>query len=74
MSAASYHIRVDPLPPEEGGGFIAWVPDLPGCMSDGATPALAIENARMAIMEWIDEAMSLGRQIPEPTRAPATAV
>jgi len=39
------HIQVEPLPPDEGGGFVAWVPDLPGCMSDGATPAEAIANA-----------------------------
>jgi hypothetical protein len=31
----SYQIMVRALPPEDGGGYLAWVPDLPGWM---ATP------------------------------------
>jgi len=72
MSAANYHIQVDPLPAEEGGGFVAWVPDLPGCMSDGRTPMEAIENVRAAIEEWIDEAVRLGRPVPAPSRRAIT--
>jgi len=67
----SYHIEVKPLPPDEGGGFLAWVPDLPGCASDGATRSDAIENATQAIDEWIEEARRLGRAIPAPTRKQA---
>ena len=67
----SYEIRVKTLPPEEGGGFLAWVPDLPGCMSDGRTPNEAIENATAAIVEWIDEAVRLNRAVPAPTRKQA---
>lgn len=29
---------VQQLPAEDGGGFVATVPDLPGCISDGETP------------------------------------
>ena len=29
---------------EDGGGYLAVVPDLPGCMSDGDTPAEAVQN------------------------------
>jgi antitoxin HicB len=61
-----YHIELKPLPPDEGGGFLAWVPDLPGCASDGATRSEALENAAEAIDEWIEEAQRLGRAIPEP--------
>ena len=50
-------------------GYLAWVPDLPGCMSDGATRAEAIANVRQAISEWIEEAERLGRRIPQPTHA-----
>jgi antitoxin HicB len=64
----SYDIQVTPLPPDEGGGFLAWVPDLPGCASDGRTPSEAIENASAAIDEWIEEALRLGRAIPAPSR------
>lgn len=64
-----YPIEVRALLPDEGGGYLAWVPDLPGCMSDGATKAEAIANARQAIGEWIEEAERLGRRIPQPTHA-----
>jgi antitoxin HicB len=63
--------EVKPLPADEGGGFLAWVPDLPGCASDGATQLEAINNAAEAIDEWIEEAQRLGRAIPAPTRKQA---
>jgi len=69
--SANYEIRVKTLPPEDGGGFLAWVPDLPGCASDGSTPTEAVENATQAIDEWIEEAVRQGRAIPAPTRKQA---
>ncbi|WP_306557882.1 type II toxin-antitoxin system HicB family antitoxin [Bradyrhizobium sp. DASA03005] len=33
---AHYKIIIEPLSEEDGGGIVATVPDLPGCMSDGA--------------------------------------
>jgi hypothetical protein len=30
-------VIIEPLPQDDGGGFVALVPDLPGCMSDGET-------------------------------------
>ena len=39
-----YRISLRPLAEEEGGGWLAEVPELPGCMSDGETPQLAVEN------------------------------
>jgi len=48
------------------GCFIAEVPELPGCMADGATYEEAVANAQIVIQEWIDTACSLGRPIPEP--------
>ena len=48
------------------GCFIAEVPELPGCMADGATYEEAVANAQIVIQEWIDTARSLGRPIPEP--------
>ena len=46
--------------------FIVEVPELPGCMSDGATYEEAISNAQVVIAEWIETARSLNRPIPEP--------
>lgn len=51
---------------DEDGAFIAEVPELPGCMADGKTRALAIKNAEKVISEWIEAATELGREIPLP--------
>ncbi len=69
MAAATYQIEVTALSPEDGGGFLAWVPDLPGCVSDGETRDQAIANVESAIAEWIDEAVALGRAVPSPSRS-----
>ena len=46
--------------------FIAEVPELAGCMADGATYEEAVANAQSVVAEWIETAASLGRSIPEP--------
>jgi predicted RNase H-like HicB family nuclease len=46
--------------------FIAEVPELPGCMADGATYRQALENVETIIAQWLETARSLGRSIPEP--------
>jgi len=51
---------------EEDEAFIVEVPELPGCMADGATYQEAIANAQVIIQEWIETAQELGRPIPEP--------
>ncbi len=63
-----YPILVSPLGPEEGGGFLATVPHLPGCMSDGETPREALSNVQDAIESWIEAAKDMGRDIPQPSR------
>ena len=51
---------------EEDEAFIVEVPELPGCMADGATYQEALANAEIVIQEWIETAQELGRPIPEP--------
>ncbi len=51
---------------EADGTFIVEVPELPGCMADGANYREAVENAERIIQEWIDTAKEEGRPIPEP--------
>jgi predicted RNase H-like HicB family nuclease len=51
---------------EEDEAFIVEVPELPGCMADGATYQEALANAEIIIQEWIETARELGRPIPEP--------
>ena len=46
--------------------FIAEVPELSGCAADGATRQEALANAEVAIAEWLEIALELGRSIPEP--------
>jgi predicted RNase H-like HicB family nuclease len=46
--------------------FIVEVPELPGCMADGATYEEAIANAQAVVAEWVETARSLGRPVPEP--------
>jgi predicted RNase H-like HicB family nuclease len=74
MTKLEYPIVVEPLPIDEGGGFLATAPDLPGCMSDGATPEEAVSNIQDAIITWIEAARDLGHAVPKPTRRVASAV
>ncbi len=46
--------------------FIAEVPELPGCMADGATYQKALANVEVIIQEWLETAKELGRPLPEP--------
>ena len=71
MSPRDYEVRIRPLSDQDGGGFFAEVPELPGCMSDGETPQEALENAYDAIGCWMEAAREMGRQVPEPKRAAA---
>lgn len=51
---------------QEDEAFIAEVPELPGCASDGSTYEEALGNVDLVIREWIETATELGRPIPEP--------
>ena len=51
---------------DEDDAFIAEVPELPGCASDGATYDEAIKNVAKIMQEWIETAKELGRAIPKP--------
>lgn len=73
MPKLDYPVVIEPLSPEDGGGFVATVPDLPGCMSDGETPEEALAQVQDAIAAWIDEARKLGRSVPVPSRRHAAA-
>lgn len=50
-----YTLVIEPLSEEDGGGFFATVPDLPGCMSDGETAEEAVTNVQDAIRCWLDD-------------------
>ncbi len=52
-------------PDPEDGGWVAEVPSLPGCISQGDTKAQAIENIRDAIEVWVEGARSVGMPVPD---------
>ena len=74
MAHLDYPIVIEPLSAEDGGGFLARAPDLPGCMSDGETPEEAAVNIQDAIAVWIEAARDLGHDIPKPSRRLVLAV
>jgi predicted RNase H-like HicB family nuclease len=46
--------------------FIVEIPELPGCMADGASYQEAVSNSEIIIDEWLETAQALDRVIPEP--------
>jgi len=50
---------------EEDGGYSAWVPDLPGCTSQGDTQEETLANIREAIECYVEGLHKLGRPAPE---------
>ncbi|MBI1868727.1 MAG: type II toxin-antitoxin system HicB family antitoxin [Methylocystis sp.] len=73
VKTTDYPLIVEPLAEEDGGGFVAIAPDLPGCMSDGETPQEAVANVQGAILAWIEAAEDLGHAVPKPSRRVALA-
>jgi len=58
------------LEPSEEGGFTAYVPSLPGCISEGASREDALKNIKEAVelyLEPVDDDMMLvpGTEITE---------
>ncbi|GBF79550.1 type II toxin-antitoxin system HicB family antitoxin [Aphanothece sacrum] len=53
------------LYPGEDGYFIAEVPSLPGCISQGKTRQKALENIQEAIELYIESLIQDGEIIPE---------
>jgi antitoxin HicB len=68
MNGLEYPILVEPRPIDDGGGFAAIVPDLPGCMSNGETPEGALAKAKEAIGLWVEDLRSHGHPVPKPSR------
>ena len=54
-------------PDFEDGGWVAEVPSLPGCISQGASREEALTNVRNAIESWLSGAKAVGVAVPEET-------
>ena len=68
----AYSHIISQIPKEDGGGFLITFPDLPGCMSDGATEAEAVANGRDAFKSWVAARKDAAKEIPEPLYRPDT--
>jgi antitoxin HicB len=67
-----YRIEIVHDRDEDGNeGFVAEVKELPGAISQGATPEEAVSSVYDAMAGWISVALEDGRDIPEP-RDPET--
>lgn len=62
----AYRHIVEPLPEEDGGGYVITFLGLPGCMSDGETVDEAIANGRDAFASWMSARVHQGKPIPKP--------
>ncbi len=51
---------------KEDDAYVVEVPELSGCMADGATYEEAVANGQVVIQEWIETAKAIGRPVPEP--------
>ena len=61
-----YRITIRPLSKDEGGGYLAEYPEIPGCMSDGETIEEAIANGREALRDCLEVFKESGRKAPIP--------
>ena len=68
-----YAVHIEPLAESDGGGYLATVPDLPGCMSDGDTPDEALKNVQEAVASWIEAAKEWKMEVPQPSPPMARA-
>lgn len=51
---------------DNDNAYIAEVPELKGCKSDGNTYEEVLMNIQVVIKEWIETAEFIGREIPVP--------
>lgn len=54
------------LIPEEDGGWFARIAEFPGCMTEGDTPAEALENLDDAMDGWLRVVLEDGDPVPDP--------
>ena len=54
------------IEPDEDGVFVAEVPSLPGCITQGNTRDEAVQNAREAIAAYLESLEAHGDPVPPP--------
>lgn len=66
MDRRRYKYAIEIFHSDEDEGYIAVVPELPGCSAFGKTEEMVLEEVRVAMELWIKTAKKEGRDIPHP--------
>ncbi len=61
-----YKYAIEIFYSEEDEGYIAVVPELPGCSAFGETEEEALNAVLIAIELWLETALKEGRETPSP--------
>ena len=61
-----YRYAIEIFYSEEDEGYIAVVPELPGCSAFGETEEEALEEIKIAMELWLETAKRGGRETPQP--------
>jgi predicted RNase H-like HicB family nuclease len=62
-----YRYAIEIFYSEEDEGYIAVVPELPGCSAFGKSEEEALEEVKLAIELWLETAKKESREIPKPS-------
>ena len=62
----SFPYRIELIPDKEDGGYVAMIPDLPGCLAQGETQIAALQGIAEAKKLWMEAELEAGRKIPMP--------
>ncbi len=54
-------------PDPQGHGYSAEILEFPGCFAEGDTPDEAYKNLEKSATAWIEAALDMGQEIPEPS-------
>lgn len=66
-----YNIRLEPAMDSDGAQYwLAEIPELRGCKTEGETRAQAVANLHELFDEYIEARLESDFDIPEPTRIP----
>ena len=63
LSPMKYRVLIEQ---DEDGIFVAEVPSLPGCVTQGATRDEAVANAREAVALYVESLEAHGDPVPPP--------
>ncbi len=67
MSQNEFKYPIEVFWSDEDKGYIAVIPDLPGCSAFGETEESAIREVHDAATAWLQAAKKMGRAIPKPS-------